>query len=63
MANVQQAFESLVAFTFIKYAGCLIERRNNSFVALKRDHSSIEEAKASIDAAHATLKNSIRCHA
>lgn len=57
--NIAESFRKLVDDTFIKYRGCLIEKRAGQFIALGRVCSTQAEAEQHIDNSFTNLQNTI----
>lgn len=54
------ALHTVVSNSFIHYAGCLIEKKQGKFVALKKEFDTVAGAKQHIDESFIIILKSIK---
>lgn len=54
--NLGAAFQTLMADTFTRYKGVLIERANGKYIALRKTYDTLQEAKDGIDNSFRSIK-------
>lgn len=51
-----RAIDNITAASFTRYRGCLIEKHQGQFIALRHTYDTIEAAKGAIDQAYSRIK-------